>query len=100
MAEKHLAKLVCLANLKDRGDNCGATGNEVVCVLLFLICNDAIEMYEAYNASEMCDDTHQYHGNCSLVINALNQLFVTKNVLQNTHQEVDRATKPPERNKP
>lgn len=100
MEENLISNLSSLDNLKDTRDRCSVVGYTAVCGLADLLSGCGKEIYGAYTANGICIDADHYHGTWPLIINALNQWFLTKNMLQNTHNLVTRATARPEEEKP
>lgn len=88
---KPIALLAFLGKVKDTSDNCGVCECNAVRVLVYLVSDSAREVYEAYTANEMSTDAHGFHGAQAIVINALMQCFLTKNVPQKAYQLVIRA---------
>lgn len=86
-----IALLAILANIKD-----SLTTREYLKVKLFdfryFRSDGARKVYEAYIANNMSTDAHVSHGSWPVVINALNKRFLTRNMLQEAHDPVNRAS--------
>lgn len=80
--EKPIAPLILVASLKDTSDNCGLCESEAVWVLAYLLGDDAKESYGKYIDSEISIDALLQQETWLVVINALIQQILNKNVLQ------------------
>lgn len=62
--------------------NCGVFNSDAVCILTYLLSDDAMGVYETCIAEKMSINAHVFHETWPLVLNNLVQLFMTKNELQ------------------
>lgn len=91
MDENPIVLLAFLSDLKDTFNNCDGCEGEAVWVLASSLSDGIKEVYEAYTTNLANGGAHVFHEICPAIIDALTQLFFTKNVLQESHDLVTRA---------